>query len=108
MAASLEQLLHRVQSLTTTDVDYSVKDSTVTASVAGEPFVVAELDEKTTTFRFVAQKAPKTASRLPTYEAGGIYNDAKRGGLIGHKPSQLRVKGVLAELFTTNGWTRVR
>lgn len=108
MATSLAQLLKLVQALTTKDVAYSVEGSVVTASVADEPFVVAELDEKTTTFRFVPQKAPKTASRSKSFEAGGIYNLAKRSGLVGHKPSQLRVKGILADLFTENGWTKGR
>lgn len=107
-AASLAQLLTDAHALTTKDVDYGVEGSTVTASVAGDPFVVAELDEKSTSFRFVPQKAEKTASRTPSFEAGGFYNAAKRGGLIGHKPSQQRVKATLAELFTSNGWTRVR
>ena len=108
MAASLAQLLKLVQTLTTKDVAYSVEGSTVTATVADDPFVVAELDEKTTTFRFIPQKPTKTASRTKSFEAGGIYNLAKRGGLIGHKPSQLRVKGILADLFTDNGWTKGR
>lgn len=108
MATSLAQLLKLAQNLTTKDVAYSVEGSTVTATVADDPFVVAELDEKTTTFRFVPQKPTKTASRSKSFEAGGIYNLAKRGGLVGHKPSQLRVKGVLADLFTENGWTKGR
>lgn len=108
MATSLAQLLKLAQNLTTKDVAYSVEGSTVTATVADDPFVVAELDEKTTTFRFIPQKPTKTASRTKSFEAGGIYNLAKRGGLVGHKPSQLRVKGVLADLFTENGWTKGR
>ena len=108
MATSLAQLLKLAQNLTTKDVAYSVEGSTVTATVADDPFVVAELDEKTTTFRFIPQKPAKTASRTKSFEAGGIYNLAKRGGLVGHKPSQLRVKGVLADLFTENGWTKGR
>lgn len=112
MATSLAQLLKLAQNLTTKDVAYSVDSSptgsTVTATVADDPFVVVELDEKTTTFRFVPQKPTKTASRSKSFEAGGIYNLAKRGGLVGHKPSQLRVKGVLADLFTENGWTKGR
>jgi hypothetical protein len=108
MATPIAQLLALVQNLSAKDVSYSVDGAVVTAPVAGDPFVVAELDEKATTFRFVPQKSSGTASRMPSFEAGGIYNAAKRGGLIGHKPSQLRVKGVLAELFTSNGWTRAR
>lgn len=105
MTTSLAELLTLVQTLGTRDVTYSVAKATVTATVAGDPLVVAELDEQTATFRWVAQKP---TSRTPSFEAGGIYNTAKRGGLLGHRPSQLRVKAVLAELFTSNGWVRTR
>lgn len=108
MPATLAQLTYLVQALTTDSVAYSVADSTVTASVAGEPFVVAELDGKAHTFRFAPQKSSQAAPRTPSWDAGGIYNAAKRGGLVGHKPSQLRVKATLADLFTRNGWSKVR
>lgn len=101
----IAELTGLIQRLDTKDVSYGVDGSTVTATVGGEAFVIAELDERAKTFRFVPQK-PST--RTPSFEAGGIYNTAKRGGLLGHKPSQLRVKAVLAELFTNNGWTRLR
>jgi hypothetical protein len=112
MATSLAQLLKLVESLTTKDVAYSVESSpagsTVIATVADDPFVVAELDEKTTSFTFIPQKPAKTASRTKSFEAGGIYNLSKRTGLVGHKPSQLRVKQTLSDLFTRSGWTRAR
>lgn len=108
MSATLAQLATHVQALTTDDVAYSVDGATVTATVADEPFVVAELDEKAHTFRFLAVKSSQPTPRTPSWDAGGIYNAAKRGGLTGHKPSQLRVKAMLGELFTRNGWTKVR
>ncbi len=108
MPATIDQLTHLVQSLTNDEVAYSVADSTVTATVGDEPFVVAELDGKAHTFRFLPVKKPQSNTRTPSFEAGGVYNAAKRGGLIGHKPSQLRVKSTLSELFTRNGWNKVR
>lgn len=108
MPATLDQLTHLVQALTTDDVAYSVAGSIVTATVAGEPFVAAELDGPAHTFRFQPIKSPQSNTRTPAFEAGGVYNLAKRSGLVGHKPSQLRVKATLAELFTRNGWTKIR
>ena len=108
MPSTLAQLAKHVQALTTDDVAYSVNGATVTASVADEPFVVAELDEKAHTFRFLALKSSQPTPRTPTWDAGGIYNAAKRGGLTDHRPSQVRVKAALGELFTRNGWSKVR
>jgi hypothetical protein len=108
MPATLDQLTHAVQALTTDDVAYSVAGTVVTATVAGEPLVVAELDGTAHTFRFQAVKNPQSNTRTPSFDAGGIYNAAKRSGLVGHKPSQLRVKVGLTELFTKNGWTKIR
>jgi hypothetical protein len=110
MAATLEELLTRVQTLSTEGVAYGVAGSTVTATVADDPFVVVELDGAARTFRFVQQKteAPMINKRSPKFDAGGVYNAAKRGGLFDRKPSQLRVKGALAALFTENGWTKAR
>ncbi|MFZ2963169.1 MAG: hypothetical protein WA006_00610 [Rhodoglobus sp.] len=108
MPATLDQITQLAQALTTDDVAYSAAGSIVTATVAGDPFVVAELDGQARTFRFRAVKNPQSNTRTPSFEAGGVYNLAKRSGLVGHKPSQLRVKATLAELFTRNGWTKVR
>lgn len=107
-ATSIDQLLHHVQALTTDDVTYTVEGSTVTATVADEAFVVAELDAEGHTFRFLPVKNPQSNLRTPAFEAGGVYNAAKRGGMLGRKPSQLRVKATLADVFTRNGWTKVR
>jgi hypothetical protein len=95
---------------------FAVDGSTVNATLEGddEPTLTADLDEKAHTFRFTEQKsstrptAYRGPSRTPVFEAGGVYNAAKRGGLIGHKPSRRQVQQVLTELFTRNGWTRLR
>ena len=97
--------------LETKGVEYSITDSTITASVADAPFVVAELDEAAGTFTFTALRPPKSSNRsgkMPTFEAGGIYNAAKRGGLIGRKPSQNAVKDAIAEALTGAGWVRTK
>jgi hypothetical protein len=96
--------------------EFTVTGSTVSATLEGddEPTLTAELDGKTYTFRFAEQKsstrptAYRGPSRMPIFEAGGIYNAAKRGGLVGHKPSRRQVQQALTELFTRNGWSRVR
>ena len=96
--------------------DFEVDQSTVTATLDGdgEPILIADLDETTHTFRFSEQKsstrptAYRGPGRMPVFEAGGVYNAAKRGGLVGHKPSRRQVQVTLTELFTRNGWTRVR
>ena len=45
---------------------------------------------------------------MPTFEAGGIFNAAKRGALVGRKPSQNSVKDALSEALVAEGWTRVK
>jgi hypothetical protein len=95
---------------------FEVEGSVVSAILEGddEAVLTADLDEKSHTFRFTEQKsstrptAYRGTSRTPVFEAGGIYNAAKRGGLVGHKPSKKQVQLALTELFTRNGWTRVR
>ena len=116
MAVSLAKVEKILGSLDTKDVTYSIEtgsneDATVTARVADEPFVVAKLDEASATFTFVALRPPKTSSRsgkMPTFEAGGIFNAAKRGALVGRKPSQNSVKDALSEALTAEGWTRTK
>src|SRR6188472_3341727 len=98
MAASLKNVEALLKGLETKGVDYTLDDSTITATVADAPFVIAKLDETAGSFTFEAPRPPKSSNRsgkMPTFEAGGIYNVAKRGGLIGRKPSQKSVKDVL-------------
>ena len=111
MAPTLKNVEVLLEALETKGVEYSISDSTITATVADEPFVIAELDDAAGTFTFVALRPPKSSNRsgkMPTFEAGGIYNAAKRGGLIGRKPSQNSVKDAIAEALTADGWTRTR
>ena len=111
MAPSLKSVAALLEGLETKGVEYSLTDSTITAVVADAPFVIAKLDETAGTFAFEALRPPKSSSRsgkMPTFEAGGIYNAAKRGGLIGRKPSQNSVKDAIAEALTSDGWTRTR
>ena len=111
MAPSLNTVEAVVQSLETPGVEYAIADSTITATVADAPFVIAQLDEATGTFTFTALRPPKSSNRsgkMPTFEAGGIYNAAKRGALIGRKPSQNAVKDVLTEALIEAGWARGR
>jgi hypothetical protein len=117
MPISLADLLALVPELSRPGAyELTVAGSTVSATLEGdeEPILTAGLDETGHTFRFTEQKsstrptAYRGPSRTPVFEAGGIYNAAKRGGLIGHKPSKRQVQQALTELFTRNGWTRVR
>ena len=111
MAPSLKTVAALLEGLETKGVEYSLTDSTITATVADAPFVIAQLDETAGTFTFDALRPPKSSNRsgkMPTFEAGGIYNAAKRGGLIGRKPSQNTVKDVIAAALTEAGWTRTR
>jgi hypothetical protein len=111
MAPSLNKVEALLGALETKGVEYTINDSTITATVADAPFVVAQLDEAAGTFTFTALRPPKSSSRsgkMPTFEAGGIHNAAKRGALIGRKPSQNSVKDALAEALTADGWTRAR
>ena len=111
MAASLKNVAAVLENLEPKGVDYTIDGSTITASVADAPFVIAELDEAASTFTFTAPRPPKSSNRsgkMPTFEAGGIYNAAKRGGLIGRKPSQNSVKDAIAEALTADGWERRR
>jgi hypothetical protein len=117
MTMSEKELLELVPALGRPGVyEFAVAGSTVSATLEGddEAVLTAELDERTYTFRFAEQKsstrptAYRGPSRMPVFEAGGIYNAAKRGGLVGHKPSRRQVQQTLTELFTRNGWSRVR
>ena len=111
MAPTLKSVAKVIERLETKGVEYTINDSTVTATVADAPFVVAQLDEAAGTFTFTALRPPKSSNRsgkMPTFEAGGIYNAAKRGGLIGRKPSQNTVKDAIAEALVADGWTRTR
>jgi hypothetical protein len=111
MAPSLKTAEAVVQSLETTGVEYTIADSTITASVADAPFVIAELDEAAGTYTFTTLRPPKSSNRsgkMPTFEAGGIYNAAKRGALVGRKPSQNSVKDVIAEALAADGWVRTK
>ena len=111
MAASLKYVATVLENLETKGVEYTLDDSTITATVADAPFVVAELDEAAGTFTFTALRPPKSSNRsgkMPTFEAGGIFNAAKRGGLIGRKPSQNSVKDAIAAALSADGWARKR
>ena len=111
MAPTLKNVQATLDRLETKGVEYTIDGSTVTANVADAPFVVAELDEAAGTFTFTALRPPKSSNRsgkMPTFEAGGIYNAAKRGELIGRKPSQNSVKDAIAEALAADGWKRTR
>ncbi|MCU1441321.1 MAG: hypothetical protein JWP85_2318 [Rhodoglobus sp.] len=117
MPIALAELLALVPDLSRPGAyEFTVTGSTVSATLEGddEPILTADLDDKAHTFRFTEQKSSTRPSayrgptRTPVFEAGGIYNAAKRGGLIGHKPSKRQVQQALTELFTRNEWTRVR
>ena len=111
MAPTLKSVAKVIEGLETKGVEYTINDSTITATVADAPFVVAQLDEAAGTFTFTALRPPKSSNRsgkMPTFEAGGIYNAAKRGGLIGRKPSQNSVKDALSEALASDGWTRTK
>jgi hypothetical protein len=111
MSPSLKDVHPLIEGLETKGVEYSIADSTITATVADAPFVVTELDEATGTFTFTALRPPKSSSRsgkMPTFEAGGIFNAAKRGALVGRKPSHNAVKDAISEALSAAGWTRSR
>jgi len=107
---SLKDLLGRVPSLNT--------DSAWVHAVVGETIVVSnetdneyslrvELDEVTKTFLFVETK-PAAASGPRRFEAGGVFNAAKRAGLRGHMPQRRRVKEQLVAFLGRGGWKRAR
>jgi hypothetical protein len=109
MATSLAELLKLVPTLVAEDSGYSFAASgtTISGTYQGddEPAIVVELDEKAHTFRFVDQKP---SSRVRTFEAGGIYNTAKRAGLFDHRPQKRVLKETISGFLTKHEWTRTR
>jgi len=83
---------------------YAIDGTTVTGSIDSDVVVTIELDAAAHTFRVVEAK-----HRAPAYEAGGIFNAAKRGGLLGgHLPQRRVVKEKLVDVLKRSGWRRVR
>jgi hypothetical protein len=111
MASSLEELLSRVDSLNTTDAAYrySVDGERILVADAADPeySLTVQLDGAAQTFRLTETK-PAQPTGPRRFEAGGIYNAAKRTGLRGHLPQRRRVKEELLAFLERNGWTRAR
>lgn len=106
-ATALKDLLARVDSLNSTDAAYRY-------SVVGESILVADPADPeysltaslgAGTFTLTETKPPQpTGPRR--FEAGGIFNAAKRSGLRGHMPQRRRVKEDLLAFLSRNGWKR--
>lgn len=107
MTASRDELLARVDSLNTPDgtYRYSAEGTTITVTDPADPQYSLAAELGNGTFRLVETKpAPITGPRR--FEAGGIYNAAKRSGLRGHMPQRRRVKAELIAFLERNGWKR--
>jgi hypothetical protein len=111
MTTSLEDLLARVESLNTPDAAYrhSVVGSTIVVSDPADPdyALTASLDGASHTFTITETKPPQpTGPRR--FEAGGIYNVAKRNGLRGHMPQRRAVKEGLLAFLERAEWKRAK
>jgi len=109
-ATSLADLLARVASLDT-DAAYrhTIVGETIVVVDAADPeySLTADLEGAAHTFRLTeAKPAQPTGPRR--FEAGGIYNAAKRTGLRGHMPQRRKVKENLLEFMERAGWKRAR
>ena len=60
MPVSLKNVEALLKGLETKGVDYTLDDSTITATVADAPFVIAKLDETAGSFTFEAPRPPKS------------------------------------------------
>ena len=111
MPSSLEELLSRVDSLGNPDAAYrySVVGTSILVADPADPeySLAAQLDGATHTFRLTETK-PAQPTGPRRFEAGGIYNAAKRTGLRGHLPQRRRVKEELLAFLERNGWKRAR
>jgi hypothetical protein len=111
MTTSLADLLSRVDSLNVTDAPYRysvVGESILVADPADPEYsLTASLEGATHSFRLTETK-PAQPSGPRRFDAGGIYNAAKRAGLRGHLPQRRRVKAELLAFLERNGWTRAR
>ncbi|CAN5299290.1 hypothetical protein BH11ACT5_BH11ACT5_06020 [soil metagenome] len=111
MATSLEDLLARVDSLNSPDAAYrhSVVGSTIVVSDPADPeySLTASLDGASHTFTITeAKPAQPTGPRR--FEAGGIYNVAKRNGLRGHMPQRRAIKEGLLAFLERAEWKRAK
>lgn len=110
-ALTLTALLAKVPALGT--------DSTYTYTVVDKAIVIAdpaadddysltvEFDEAKKTFRLTETKPPSpTGARR--FEAGGIFNAAKRTGLRGHMASRRQLKEGLLAFLQRSGWSRTK
>jgi hypothetical protein len=109
MASSLAELLARVEDLNAPDAAYrySVVGETIVVADPADPeySLTASLGAGTFTLTETKPAQPTGPRR---FEAGGIYNVAKRSGLRGHMPQRRRVKEELLAFLERNGWKRAR
>lgn len=107
-AASLADVLARVDSLNT-DAAYrhSVVGDTITVTdpADAEYSLTAALDGASHTFTITEVK-PAQPSGPRRFDAGGIYNAAKRNALRGHMPQRRAVKEGLLAFLERQGWKR--
>lgn len=111
MTTPLADLLARVESLNGPDATYRysvVGESILVADPADPEYsLTAELDGTACTFR-LAETKPLQPTGPRRFEAGGIFNVAKRSGLRGHMPQRRHVKESLLEFLDRAGWKRAR
>lgn len=111
MATSLEDLLGRVASLDSPDAAYrhTVVGNTIVVSDPADPeySLTAALDDASHTFTITEVK-PQQPTGPRRFEAGGIYNTAKRVGLRGHMPQRRVVKEALLAFLARAEWKRAR
>ena len=108
-ALPLKDLLARVETLNTPDAAYrySVVGETIVVADPADPeySLTASLGDGTFT---IAETKPAQPSGPRRFEAGGIFNAAKRSGLRGHMPQRRRVKEELLGFLDRAGWKRAR
>ena len=108
-ATSLKDLLARVDSLNAPDATYRysvVGESILVADPADPEYsLTATLGDGTFTLTETKPAQPTGPRR---FEAGGIYNVAKRTGLRGHMPQRRRVKEDLIAFMERAEWKRAR
>ena len=110
-ATSLADLLARVPSLDGPDAAYRhtvVGDSIVVADPTDPEYsLTAALDGASHTFTLTEVK-PAQPTGPRRFEAGGIYNAAKRNALRGHKPQRRTVKEELLAFLERAEWKRAK
>ncbi|MBN9239441.1 MAG: hypothetical protein BGO97_07100 [Micrococcales bacterium 70-64] len=104
-AATLAELVGRVDSLNSGTYVHTAVGETIVVSDPADPeySLVAALDDGT--FRLTETK-PAQPTGPRRFDAGGIYNAAKRAGLRGHMPQRRQVKEQLVAFLQRNGWTK--